>query len=43
MLARVERGALDDATRAPLRAVVRDRRPGVTPAPLPFVPKRYKR
>lgn len=43
MLARVERGALDDATRAPLRAVVRDRRPGVMPAPLPFVPKRYKR
>lgn len=43
MLARVERAALDDATRAPLRAVVRDRRPGVTPAPLPFVPKRYKR
>src|SRR5690606_19061387 len=43
MLARVERGALDDATRAPLRAVVRDRRPGVMPTPLPFVPKRYKR
>ncbi len=43
MLARIERSALDDAARAPLRAVVRDRRPGVTPAPLPFVPKRYKR
>jgi aminomethyltransferase len=43
MLARVERGALDEATRAPLRAAVRERRPAVTPAPLPFVPKRYKR
>ena len=43
MLARVEQGALDDATRAPLRAVVRERRPGVMPTPLPFVPKRYKR
>jgi len=43
MLARVDRAALDDAARAPLRAVVRDRRPGVTPTPLPFVPKRYKR
>jgi len=43
MLARVDRGALDDAVRAPLRAVVRDKRPGVMPTPLPFVPKRYKR
>ncbi len=43
MLARVERGALDEAARAPLRAAVRERRPAVTPAPLPFVPKRYKR
>ncbi len=43
MLARVERGAIDDAVRAPLRAAVRDRRPGVTPTPLPFVPKRYRR
>ncbi|MCL4182003.1 MAG: glycine cleavage system aminomethyltransferase GcvT [Burkholderiaceae bacterium] len=43
MLARIERGALDDAVRAPLRGVVRDRRPGVMPTPLPFVAKRYKR
>jgi aminomethyltransferase len=43
MLARIERGALDEAVRAPLRAVVRDRRPGVMPTPLPFVAKRYKR
>ncbi|MCL4702302.1 MAG: glycine cleavage system aminomethyltransferase GcvT [Burkholderiaceae bacterium] len=43
MLARIERSALDGAAQTPLRAVVRDRRPGVTPAPLPFVPKRYKR
>ncbi len=43
MLARIDRAALDAAADAPLRAVVRDRRPPVQPATLPFVPKRYKR
>ncbi|MBN9463930.1 MAG: glycine cleavage system aminomethyltransferase GcvT, partial [Burkholderiales bacterium] len=43
MLARIQRGALDNATRAPLAAIVRNRRLAVTPSPLPFVPKRYRR
>lgn len=43
MLARIDRAAFDAAADAPLRAVVRDRRPSVQPATLPFVPKRYKR
>ncbi len=43
MLARIARSALDDAARSPLYAVVRNRRLAVTPSPLPFVPKRYKR
>lgn len=34
---------LDTAADGPLRAVVRDRRPAVQRAGLPFVPKRYKR
>ncbi|HMN81652.1 MAG TPA: glycine cleavage system aminomethyltransferase GcvT [Burkholderiaceae bacterium] len=34
---------LDTAADGPLRAVVRDRRPAVRRAGLPFVPKRYKR
>ena len=41
MLAYVDAAALADG-RA-LRAVVRDRRPAVRTAPLPFVPKRYRR
>ncbi len=43
MLARIERAALEGERAATLRAVVRERRPSVSPAPLPFVPKRYKR
>lgn len=43
MLARIDRAALEASADAPLRAVVRDRRPSVQPATLPFVPKRYKR
>jgi aminomethyltransferase len=41
MLAYVETQALADGR--PLRAVVRDRRPGVEVVTLPFVPKRYRR
>jgi aminomethyltransferase len=40
MLAYLRTDALDGR---PLRAVVRDRRPEVTPTRLPFVPKRYRR
>jgi aminomethyltransferase len=40
MLALLRAEALDGR---PLRAAVRDRRPVVEPAPLPFVPKRYRR
>jgi aminomethyltransferase len=41
MLAYVERAALD--AKAPLAAAVRQQRPAVDVATLPFVPKRYKR
>jgi hypothetical protein len=40
MLAYVQAAALDGR---PLRASVRDKRPGVEIAKLPFVPKRYRR
>ena len=40
MLAYVESAALDGRA---LRAAVRDRRPAVEVAKLPFVPKRYRR
>lgn len=43
MLAWLERQAVEHEATAPLRAVVRDKRPAVQVTGLPFVPKRYKR
>ncbi len=43
MLAWIERNALDPETAPALHAVVRDRRPAVQLAALPFVAKRYRR
>ena len=43
MLALLRAEVVRDSGSTALRAVVRDKRPGVHLTPLPFVPKRYRR